>query len=721
MKQPLRALRPFLFAALAIFTAFSAFADAPKKSNALDYSAIIGEFRASIPKLMKKESVPGLAVAVVDDQGTLWVEGFGYTDDDQKIRVTPETLFSIQSMSKNFTAAAVLLAVQDGLVDLDTPIKSYLPGFTVNSRFDAHPEEKITLRLLLSHKAGFTHEAPIGNNLDFNRASFEDHIKSISRTWLRFPVGQRYSYSNLGIDLAGYILQVRSDMPFQQYVKQKLLDPIGMTTSSFDMEFIKRHPQRAVGHDTDRAKLPVDVPMIPAGGLYTNANELARYVQFHLNTGKVNGQPLIKDTLLQEMYTIPFALSGQEEGYGLGIAIERKHGSYFLNHGGGGFGFLSYMMWYPEFRLGIVLLTNSATHRFQWSLPHHILDKFIEARVGKKQPEATKATDASSKLYDVAPSRLSTLAGQYLYNRGGPKTLAFKKNRLGIQDGKQFLPFTFVSDDEAVVKERGEIRLYHFVRSKEGSPSYAVSINDGEFLDYNVGPKDAPGPNKSEWDRYVGRYRYKIRGQAAGMFEIHEQNGYLLLDHMKLAELRPGLFFTSTGEALDLRGSIPTWRSIQLEKIEISPALKALLVVSQLLFLSAIIGWPVAYLLKRLRTRKLQEDRQPKKALMRGARPVAGILAALYLVFVFGLMTSFSFLINYGVVWTSRLPLIPKMAFVGLLLSAGLAAILPVFTILAWKRNSWTLLERLHYSLVTVAALFVTTVFSAWNLLKWPL
>ena len=98
-----------------------------------------------------------------------------------------------------------------------------------------------------------------------------------------------------------------------------------------------------------------------------------------------------------------------------------------------------------------------------------------------------------------------------------------------------------------------------------------VRISDGEFLDYNAGPADRPGSNKPEWDRYLGKYGYKIRGKAAGFVEIHRQNGALFLDHMKLAEFQAGLFFTSHGEALDLRGATPTWRSVPLEKIVIPP------------------------------------------------------------------------------------------------------------------------------------------------------
>jgi CubicO group peptidase (beta-lactamase class C family) len=177
-------------------------------------AAVIDQYQEEIPRLMKEQGVPGVSVAVVDDHGIVWSAGFGVTDTDDPEPVTADTIFSVQSTSKAFTATAVLLAVEDGLVDLDAPITTYLPDFTVHSIFEDHPESRITLRHLLSHTAGFTHEAPIGNNWDGDAGSFDAHIRSISDTWLRFPVGSGYAYSNLGIDLAGYILQVVSSRPF---------------------------------------------------------------------------------------------------------------------------------------------------------------------------------------------------------------------------------------------------------------------------------------------------------------------------------------------------------------------------------------------------------------------------------------------------------------------------------------------------------------------------
>lgn len=218
-----KAIKPAVISVLIISILFTLFANACSNSK---YTPIINECRVMISEVMDREKIPGLAIALIEENKIVWTEGFGYTDLDMKRRVTSETIFSIQSASKTITATAEMIAVQDGLVDLDKPISAYIPDFTVNSRYDEKSQDKITIRHLLSHRAGFTHEAPIGNNCYPESPSFEAHVKSISDTWLRYPVGQRYAYSNLGIDIAGYILQVKSGKSFPNYVKEKLLDPM---------------------------------------------------------------------------------------------------------------------------------------------------------------------------------------------------------------------------------------------------------------------------------------------------------------------------------------------------------------------------------------------------------------------------------------------------------------------------------------------------------------
>lgn len=135
---------------------------------------VAGVIKEKLPDMLSEASIPGAAVAVVDDRNVVWEKAYGYVDTANARPVDMNTIFSIQSMSKSFTALAVLMAVQDGMLELDRPIKEYLPDFTVNSLYDKNPERIIALRHLLSHWSGLTHEAPFGSNND-DRYDFTEH------------------------------------------------------------------------------------------------------------------------------------------------------------------------------------------------------------------------------------------------------------------------------------------------------------------------------------------------------------------------------------------------------------------------------------------------------------------------------------------------------------------------------------------------------------------
>ena len=274
---------------------------------------ILESYDSIIPVLIEEQNIPALSIALVDREGIIWSNCYGTINNGNSPN-NPETMFSIQSISKTFTAVAILVAVDEGILDLDTPVAAYLSGFRLNSYYDENPLEVITLRHLLSHKAGLVHEAPVGNNYTYDNPSFEEHVRSIQETDLRYPVGQRYSYSNLGIDLAAYILQEVSGMPFHQYLKEKVLDPLEMEHSSADPSVILASENRAAGFSRGREESRVIVPMQGAGGVYASMEDLTTFVRFHLNQGSMDGKEIIPESLLSEMYTVPFQVEGQING-----------------------------------------------------------------------------------------------------------------------------------------------------------------------------------------------------------------------------------------------------------------------------------------------------------------------------------------------------------------------------------------------------------------------
>lgn len=553
-----------------LFLVFSGFVNSifsQDSSNYKSYSEIIRSLRDTIPQMMKEKNVPGLSIAMVNDNGIIWEEGFGFTSRDQKISVTPTTNFSIQSMSKNFTALAVLMAVQDGLLELDKPITDYIPGFTVNSRLEELPERKMTLRLLLSHRAGFTHEAPIGNNYDFYDQKFEDHIKSISDTWLRFRVGERYSYSNLGIDLAGFVLQRVSGVPFHKYVKEKIFKPIGMTESSFDIETIKNMEDRAIGHTSSPAKPPIEVPMLAAGGMYSNAHDLSLYINFQLNKGLAKGGQIISQKILGEMFSVPNRNKNQTTGYALGTAVARRGNVNLFSHGGGGYGFLTNMSWCPELNVGIVVLTNSAGHILNVAIPEMIGNMILKMKYGKAEQPKPDLSRIYENVIHADTSFQRKFVGQYLYNRAGFMLLEWQDNKMGITPGINFKPANFVPEDRLFFIFSGTPQYYKFILDENKIPIFMIREYDNEFLDLNDRPDEPEGLFKSEWEKYIGKYALIIYGFPSETKEVARKNGYLYLDNMKLREHLPGLFFTAHGETLDLRTENPTWKNIKIKKL----------------------------------------------------------------------------------------------------------------------------------------------------------
>ncbi|MFF0344332.1 serine hydrolase domain-containing protein [Kribbella sp. NPDC004875] len=505
------------------------------------------ELRRRMPALLAGQPVPGIAVGVCDATSVLWSAGFGTTREGGDEAVGADTMFGVQSCSKMYTATAVLIAVQQGLVELDVPITRYLPEFRVNSAFEDHPERFITLRHLLSHTAGFTHEAPVGSNYLVGRESFAAHCESISSTWLRFPVGHHFEYSNLGIDLAGYVLQRRSGLPFHEFVRRTVLAPLGMTRTTFDPRVIARATNRALGHAAGTTRVPLRVPMVAAGGLYTTVNDACRYIQFHL-TG---GASLLDPALLAEMYEVPGAPQ-REQGYGLGLGLARATDLPVRGHGGGGFGFLSDIHWSPEEQLGVVVLTNSTNHSLQGQLSNDIFQDLVPRRPRRRGPSAQPVAVSAAAL-----------AGEYTGRGHDPMTLTGDGTliRNGTRHQVEFVgPLEF----------RVENELFRF-RDLDGAgrPAYLESSADGFVRYRNEVPPPDPAEPDGPWNR---DYAIHASGVRDGTARLRKENGVLLFDHwgggtLRLHEHVPGIYVAANGETLDLTRTPPTYANVGLHPL----------------------------------------------------------------------------------------------------------------------------------------------------------
>jgi CubicO group peptidase (beta-lactamase class C family) len=288
-------------------------------------------------------------------------------------------------------------AVQDSLLNLDTPITEYLPTFRVSSCFEDSPEQKITLRMILSHRAGFTHEAPTGNSYDLTPSDIRDHISSISKTWLKFPAGTNYSYSNLGFDLASEIISQKTGIGFNDYLELKIFQPLSMTHTTADDKAAALNKNRTEGNIVALKNRHYSIPLQGSGAVYTSLTDIIKYAQLLMNYGKTSGKTLIGRKYLYEMFRINL------NNYGLGTYLDKSDSIIYVNHNGGGLGYSATLLWFPEYNLGSVILCNKLCSTFDICLS--VMKEYINTMGLSKDTSVT--------------ALFENLNGHYFKNKAG--------------------------------------------------------------------------------------------------------------------------------------------------------------------------------------------------------------------------------------------------------------------------------------------------------------
>ena len=205
-------------------------ANANNLASQQKYRATTAMLDAFIRREMADKELPAVSILLVDDQKIVWQQGYGFADPQAKTPVTADTIFRVGSVSKLFTDIAVMQQVERGKMDLDAPVSRYLPDFRPRNKFG----KSITLRQLMSHRAGLVREPPVGNYFDSTEPSLAKTVKSLNQTALVYAPETKIKYSNAGVAVVGYALEKTQKQPFAEYLKRTLLEPLGMRQSSFE-------------------------------------------------------------------------------------------------------------------------------------------------------------------------------------------------------------------------------------------------------------------------------------------------------------------------------------------------------------------------------------------------------------------------------------------------------------------------------------------------------
>jgi CubicO group peptidase (beta-lactamase class C family) len=308
----------------------------------------------------------GIAVGVVVQGDLVWAKGFGWSDRDEQVPMSPAAVSRTGSISKSLTAMVLMKLVDRGVVSLDDPVERYLPEFS--SVLGARPGAPgVTLRHLASHTAGLEREpANVQDMVSGSIGLWEDRVlESLRNTSFDSIPGARYQYSNIGFGALGLALSRAADVPFMELVQQEIFSPLGMTGSAFVVVGAELEARLATGYVNGRdGTVDAETPWqehggrgykVPNGGVYSTVADLGRFL------GAITGVPglrILSEESRQEMISIQTPES-PERGYGIGLSIERgEDGITLVGHGGSVAGYTAYMAVDPESSLGVVLLRN---------------------------------------------------------------------------------------------------------------------------------------------------------------------------------------------------------------------------------------------------------------------------------------------------------------------------------------------------------------------------
>lgn len=333
-------------------------ADPDTIAPAPTHADIAARLTALIEHEMRDKAIPALSVALVDGNETVWARGFGTADAPNGAAATANTVYRIGSVSKLFTDIGVMRLVERGAVDLDAPVETYLPSFEPKNPFGG----EITLRHLMSHRAGLTREPPRGNYFDPSDSVLASTVASLNATTLFYPPGARSKYSNAGIAVVGAVLEQVEREPFARYLKRTLLVPMGLRSSAFEPEpALLPHLATAWMWTYDERTFPAptfQLGMAPAGSMYSTVHDLARFAQFLFDRGRGARETILAPATLESMWVPQFVPAGTADGYGLGFGVGHLDSALVVSHGGAIYGFATEFAAMPEERLAVVLIAT---------------------------------------------------------------------------------------------------------------------------------------------------------------------------------------------------------------------------------------------------------------------------------------------------------------------------------------------------------------------------
>jgi CubicO group peptidase (beta-lactamase class C family) len=410
-----------------------------------------------VTELMEEYKVPGVAVGILHE-GEVHTAGFGVTNVDHPLPVTDETLFQIGSITKTFTATAMMRLVEMGKLDLEATVRTYLSDFKVA---DETASAQVTLRDLLTHTGGW--DGDLFDDTGPGDDALPRYMDSLADREQVSPVGVHFSYNNAGFSLAGYIIEKVTGKSYQEAVRELVIEPLGLESVCFDPGDAMTY-RFAVGHQEDGNDVKVARPwalprsLYPVGAIICHVKDLLRYARFHLGDGETEeGERLLSPKSMVQMQSPQVSIWGEKQMMGLSWFIDQVSDTHQISHGGGTKGQITLLVLVPEHDFAVAVFTNADLGgHVTRAVSREIMKQYLGLE--SPEPEPIESTPEELAAYagrytrPFADIELGVLAGrligQMIFKAGfptketppmpppPPMTLAlYEKDRLLVLDG----------------------------------------------------------------------------------------------------------------------------------------------------------------------------------------------------------------------------------------------------------------------------------------------
>jgi CubicO group peptidase (beta-lactamase class C family) len=383
--------------------------------------AALAEIDDIVREQMAKWGVPGLTVGILH-RGHVETAGYGIASIETKQPVVPETLFQIGSISKIFTTTLVMTLVDEGKINLDLPVVTYVPDLPFA---DETARTTVTIRHLLTHQGGF-----YGDRFDDHGVGDGALAKAVAAFHdlkQQTAPGELWTYCNAGFDLAGRAVELVLGQPFEQAMRERVLKPLGMERTTYFAAEAIRHAV-AVGHtqlpdQPQRVADPWPIPRRsnPAGGVSSNVGELLRFAQMHIQDGELDGARVLSAESARAMRTLQ-CQADYPRTWGIGWSLREVGGVLLAEHGGATNGFMARLSTAPARGFAVAILTNgdhgSAAHG---TIGDVVLERLLgikdEKRARIALDDAALARYAGKYRHDLADVTLNVDDGGYRVDR----------------------------------------------------------------------------------------------------------------------------------------------------------------------------------------------------------------------------------------------------------------------------------------------------------------